>query len=55
MNCQQNTSNNNEPLVYGFLCEHTNTFYAFDTYQQYQEFLEWLQTESQSHLGRKAT
>jgi hypothetical protein len=29
--------------VYGFLCEETNVFYAFETFEQYQEFLGWLQ------------
>jgi hypothetical protein len=35
------------PLVYGFLCEKTNVFYAFDTYEKYQEFLDWLEVEAQ--------
>lgn len=35
------------PLVYGFLCEQTNVFYAFETQQQYQEFLGWLARETE--------
>ena len=37
---------NNTPPVYGFLCEETNVFYAFDTFEEYQEFLAWLQRGS---------
>lgn len=36
------------PLVYGFLCEQTNVFYAFETQQQYQEFLGWLANEAEA-------
>lgn len=39
-----------KPLVYGFLCEQTNVFYAFETYHQYQEFLSWLQSSTQNTL-----
>jgi hypothetical protein len=35
-------------LVYGFLCEQTNVFYAFETYEEYQEFLSWLEKENQA-------
>lgn len=41
-----NQSNSGAP-VYGFLCQETNVFYAFETQEQYQEFLEWLQTSAQ--------
>lgn len=33
------------PQVYGFLCQNTNVFYAFESYETYAEFLEWLQAE----------
>ena len=33
--------------VYGFLCPETNIFYAFDSSEQYQEFLGWLQKDSE--------
>jgi hypothetical protein len=34
----------NEPQgqVYGFLCQQTKVFYAFESYETYQEFLVWL-------------
>lgn len=28
--------------VYGFLCQKTNVFYAFESYETYQQFLQWL-------------
>lgn len=31
-------------MVYGFLDEQTQIFYAFESYEQYQLFLEWMQT-----------
>lgn len=31
------------PLVYGFLCEETNVFYAFETQEEYLVFLNWLE------------
>ena len=35
--------------VYGFLCPKTNVFYAFDSYEVYQQFLQWLaQQDSQA-------
>jgi hypothetical protein len=37
-----------ETPVYGFLCELTNVFYAFETFEQYREFLGWLQQTSSS-------
>jgi hypothetical protein len=30
------------PVVYGFLCEATNVFYAFETQEEYLAFLAWL-------------
>lgn len=33
--------------IYGFLCEQTNVFYAFETQEQYQEFLDWVQASAQ--------
>jgi hypothetical protein len=32
--------------VYGFLCQKTNVFYAFESYETYQYFLEWLEREN---------
>ncbi len=32
--------------VYGFLCQTTKIFYAFESFEQYQVFLEWMQRES---------
>ena len=47
-------SNSNETApVYGFLCEETNVFYAFDTFEEYQEFLTWLQRTSTSQPSSK--
>lgn len=33
--------------VYGFLCPKTNVFYAFESLETYQQFLEWLSTQEQ--------
>ena len=41
MNNTENEKGKNQ-LVYGFLCEQTNVFYAFETFQEYQEFLSLL-------------
>jgi len=30
---------NNTDQVYGFLCPQTNVFYAFDSYETYQQFM----------------
>ena len=32
--------------VYGFLCEESNVFYAFESFQEYQGFLSLLKRES---------
>lgn len=32
--------------VYGFLCEATNVFYAFESQQEYFAFLTWLQEKT---------
>jgi hypothetical protein len=55
MDCNQGASCN-APVVYGFLCEQTNVFYAFETHEQYQEFLEWLHAETapQTHPASNA-
>jgi hypothetical protein len=47
MNYTENGREGNQ-LVYGFLCEQTNVFYAFETYEEYQEFLFWLERENQA-------
>lgn len=44
----QNTTSNQQ--VYGFLCQQTNVFYAFDSYETYQQFLAWM--ESQAREGQ---
>lgn len=31
-------------MVYGFLEEQSQIFYAFESYEHYQVFLEWMQT-----------
>ncbi len=36
--------------VYGFLCPQTNVFYAFESYETYQQFLEWMQSQSSTTL-----
>lgn len=45
MATQCNASVSGAP-VYGFLCEQTNVFYAFETFEQYQEFMFWLDKSS---------
>lgn len=47
-NTQDVTSSNQ---VYGFLCEKTNIFYAFETQEEYQEFIQWLQDEAEAKDG----
>lgn len=32
--------------AYGFLCQKTNVFYAFESYETYTQFLEWLEQEN---------
>ena len=44
MACRQD--NSQAPQVYGFLCEKTNVFYAFESLEEYQQFLAWLEEES---------
>jgi hypothetical protein len=34
-------SSSSQP-TFGFLCPQTNTFYAFDTYEEYQMVLAWI-------------
>lgn len=42
----QPTSNSASPnQVYGFLCQKTNVFYAIDSYETYQQLLQWLDTQ----------
>jgi hypothetical protein len=33
-------------MVYGFLCEATNVFYAFETKEEYIAFLSWLDEQT---------
>lgn len=35
-----------EDQVYGFLCQKTNVFYAFESYESYKEVLDWLEQEN---------
>lgn len=39
------TDSNSNDQVYGFLCPKTNVFYAFDSYETYQQFLDWLNSQ----------
>lgn len=41
-----NPQNDSENQVYGFLCQKTNVFYAFESYESYKEFLDWLEQEN---------
>lgn len=38
----------NQPPLYGFLCQETNIFYAFETEAQYLDFLAWFESEAQN-------
>lgn len=42
MDSQSCSTQEEAPIVYGFLCEQTNVFYAFENKEQYQEFMDWL-------------
>lgn len=39
-----NSENNNQ--VYGFLCQKTNVFYAFESEETYQQFLQWFDSQA---------
>ena len=45
MSQQGNCNSNENNQVYGFLCPKTNVFYAFESLETYQQFLEWLSTQ----------
>lgn len=45
MNQTPNVPDSNSDQVYGFLCPTTNVFYAFDTFEVYQQFLQWLEQQ----------
>jgi hypothetical protein len=32
--------------TFGFMCPETNIFYAFDTFEEYEIFLNWINQES---------
>ena len=51
-----NTTDCNGQQIYGFLCPKTNIFYAFDSYDVYQQFLQWLslQEKQASQLPQQA-
>jgi hypothetical protein len=40
------TEENNQ--VYGFLCQKTNVFYAFESRETYQQFLSWPATQEET-------
>ncbi len=40
-------TNDNSP-TFGFLCPESNTFYAFETFEEYQLFLNWMNEQRQS-------
>ena len=42
MNQSSLSNDSNTQQVYGFLCPNTNVFYAFDSYEVYQQFISWL-------------
>lgn len=46
MNTDSTAQNSSGSPVYGFLCEATNVFYAFETLEEYKEFLLWLQNQN---------
>ena len=33
--------------IFGFLCTETNTFYTFDTFEEYKLFLDWINEQQQ--------
>lgn len=43
---QPTSQNDTNEQVYGFLCNKTNVFYAFEAYEAYAQFLDWLQNEN---------
>ena len=47
MNIQNNSP---QEQAYGFLCSETNTFYAFQTLEEYESFMFWLQSEKQPEM-----
>ncbi len=49
--CDSTLNCNSGAPVYGFLCEQSNVFYAFETQEQYQEFLTWLQESSEEQAA----
>lgn len=42
----------NANQVYGFLCQSTNVFYAFESYETYAEFLLWLAAQEESETAK---
>ena len=45
MNPQNLPNSDSTEQVYGFLCPKTNVFYAFESQETYQQFLDWLSTQ----------
>jgi hypothetical protein len=46
MSDRQGSAGSTSTPVYGFLCEATNVFYAFESQQEYLAFLAWLQEQT---------
>ena len=42
---EDSSNSNQNGQVYGFLCQKTNVFYAFESQESYQQFLSWLSTQ----------
>mgnify|MGYP000925159331 FL=1 len=45
---EDSSCNGENNQVYGFLCQKTNVFYAFESRETYQQFLEWLATQEEN-------
>jgi viroplasmin and RNaseH domain-containing protein len=43
---QSDSQSEGQDQVYGFLCQKTNVFYAFESFEAYEEFLAWLDREN---------
>lgn len=54
MSEQAPTTGDSNSQIYGFLCQKTNVFYAFESHETYQQFLQWLATQEETN-GLNAT
>ena len=50
MKTANNAQKDSGSMIYGFLCEATNVFYAFDTIEEYKQFLAWLKNEDRERI-----